>query len=963
MCFDTMNDYAIVPCTHTGRICGSCVTNMVRFNPAKDEKKARAFSRGKTGISCPFCKSDWRAVILTSSPPEVDTRLGVPPAFPHRLPPHFVPRLRLHADTAKLQQKYMEKTTIYCPICEEKFKKSAKSGSKRPPRFRFMGQLDTHLERTHNLRLCMACVSARKLFVSEAKLFTKNQLVHHCKKGAPGVGPHPFCHFCREPYFGKDDLFAHYENSHLQCAFCNKTNPNQRIYFRNRKALRSHYAAEHYLCEHPMCTGLAHDVAFQNELELRSHCLAFHVDTSKWSRAQRRQASVISAGVAAGSSDVGNRGRRRGRRSGRDVTLFTLDSDDERETNDSKVAEAARERLRANLEARYTSLQRARSVPAEAPRGATEAAVAVAAGRVPPAAPIRSRTLDVNEEFPALSGDLDPMGVDANTSRFYRPVNNVENFPVLSASSGARRSDGGGGGGSASRRGRRRRQNQSTQQRHQIQQPAPRPTTTQPTTHPTTQTKAGRSQAEAAFQIRLQKRLAGSGLPAACPETDMGRANEAFQKHLQETLGGDVFAFNAIRKATAGFMRGYHGAAAFVRTYAEYCEDRTPLRELVSLVRAKDEAKAIELYELIKPGPGAAAAFAAAAPIGKCAGCGVSIPTEQKTDKCARCRLVGSKPTPRPPPAGTRAVNLRGTGLRAGMLVVAQYSSDGCWYEAVVEKGPGAVGRPGYCQVRFQGYGNTETQPITTIRMPPAAPPRPAPVRTAPRAAAEASFPALGGNDTSSTSLDEKKKQATAAASTWSSPELMFGEALATRLAGACTRADIALDISVLFFIFSGCETALRRRGRLYQGGIAGEVPSVKRSGVAAVVQRMRFSRLRPTQLVDVRCLLSFGLRPATRQSVDQIRKAAAMEGAGSGGVGPIVKGWMDMLSQEMSASDAALLHQYLQMVLLRVAEEASSLPKGTVAIGSLLPKTQDSGGGGRKSRKKRKQKKRILYL
>ena len=71
------------------------------------------------------------------------------------------------------------------------------------------------------------------MFVHEHTLYTRAQLVQHLPsllhrsgsgpaKGKADDGAHPMCEFCRECFFGDDELFVHMRERHEECFVCKK---------------------------------------------------------------------------------------------------------------------------------------------------------------------------------------------------------------------------------------------------------------------------------------------------------------------------------------------------------------------------------------------------------------------------------------------------------------------------------------------------------------------------------------------------------------------------------------------------------------------------------------------------------------------------------------------------------------------------------------------------------------------
>lgn len=78
------------------------------------------------------------------------------------------------------------------------------------------------------------CIRHKKVFAHEHILYPPSQLPSHL----PSIshrsmsrnqtqdivegGVHPMCEFCRECYFGDDELFAHMRERHEECFICKR---------------------------------------------------------------------------------------------------------------------------------------------------------------------------------------------------------------------------------------------------------------------------------------------------------------------------------------------------------------------------------------------------------------------------------------------------------------------------------------------------------------------------------------------------------------------------------------------------------------------------------------------------------------------------------------------------------------------------------------------------------------------
>jgi hypothetical protein len=82
-----------------------------------------------------------------------------------------------------------------------------------------------------NPRQSELCITHKKVFPHEHALYTFPQYITHLpsmqRRQQKGVsndqvegGIHPLCEFCRDCYFGDDELYAHMRHSHEECFIC-----------------------------------------------------------------------------------------------------------------------------------------------------------------------------------------------------------------------------------------------------------------------------------------------------------------------------------------------------------------------------------------------------------------------------------------------------------------------------------------------------------------------------------------------------------------------------------------------------------------------------------------------------------------------------------------------------------------------------------------------------------------------
>lgn len=71
-----------------------------------------------------------------------------------------------------------------------------------------------------------------QIFICEQKLYTRAQLNQHIHTGDSevdgsesergGFAGHPMCEFCRNPFYGDNELYTHMSTEHYTCHLCQR---------------------------------------------------------------------------------------------------------------------------------------------------------------------------------------------------------------------------------------------------------------------------------------------------------------------------------------------------------------------------------------------------------------------------------------------------------------------------------------------------------------------------------------------------------------------------------------------------------------------------------------------------------------------------------------------------------------------------------------------------------------------
>ena len=196
--------------------------------------------------------------------------------------------------------------------------------------------LHRHVRSIHHKVLCDLCTRNKKVFTHEHELFTQQELKKHEKFGddhpgavdQSGFKGHPECGFCRQRFYGDDELYAHCRDKHEKCHICDRRNPAMRQqYYVDYDSLEQHFKKDHFLCADQECMDKKF-VVFDSEMDLKAHQLEAHPNgLTKDARRDARKVDISTFDYRTPHQD--NRGGRRdregrGRGRGRDPNVEAL---------------------------------------------------------------------------------------------------------------------------------------------------------------------------------------------------------------------------------------------------------------------------------------------------------------------------------------------------------------------------------------------------------------------------------------------------------------------------------------------------------------------------------------------------------------------------------------------------------------------------------------------------------------
>ena len=189
--------------------------------------------------------------------------------------------------------------------------------------------LHRHVKSVHQKVLCDLCTRNKKVFTHEHELFTVQDLKKHEKFGddhpgavdQSGFKGHPECGFCRQRFYGDDELYTHCRDKHERCHICDRRSQGrQQQYYVNYDSLEQHFRSDHFLCADQECLDKKF-VVFESEMDLKAHQLEVHPNgLTKDARRDARRVDIAAFDYRAphqeprrGRGDRESRGRGRGR--------------------------------------------------------------------------------------------------------------------------------------------------------------------------------------------------------------------------------------------------------------------------------------------------------------------------------------------------------------------------------------------------------------------------------------------------------------------------------------------------------------------------------------------------------------------------------------------------------------------------------------------------------------------------
>jgi hypothetical protein len=141
--------------------------------------------------------------------------------------------------------------------------------------------LHRHVRTKHQKVMCDLCTRNKKVFTHEHELFTPQELRQHERTDTnrtseqTGFKGHPDCKFCKQRFYGDDELFVHLRDRHERCHLCDRNNPGKPRYFLDYNDLERHFNSDHYPCMDAECQEKKF-VVFDSAMDLKAHQVSEH---------------------------------------------------------------------------------------------------------------------------------------------------------------------------------------------------------------------------------------------------------------------------------------------------------------------------------------------------------------------------------------------------------------------------------------------------------------------------------------------------------------------------------------------------------------------------------------------------------------------------------------------------------------------------------------------------------------
>ncbi|KAL7049251.1 hypothetical protein ACKWTF_003642 [Chironomus riparius] len=230
---------------------------------------------------CPICRQDLPRVIFTKT---IDLFLTLDKTTRSGL---FEKKFRIVFADLEIQKAFYHLLEHRCPRCEDS------------NLFVDFYKLKEHVRKVHEQFYCEICTENLKVFSSERRCYTRQEIAQHRRVGDPDNKSHkghPRCDYCELRYLDKDELFRHLRREHYFCHLCDADGIN--LFYGTVREMRDHFKAEHFLCEEEDCLEEEFTAVYRTEIDLRAHKATVH--SKNMSRMEVKHARTLDLDISYG---------------------------------------------------------------------------------------------------------------------------------------------------------------------------------------------------------------------------------------------------------------------------------------------------------------------------------------------------------------------------------------------------------------------------------------------------------------------------------------------------------------------------------------------------------------------------------------------------------------------------------------------------------------------------------------
>ena len=245
ICGENIEYYSIGKCNHR-EICYYCALKDRTFYNKKD---------------CPLCKINLDIIFIC---PKSETKTF------EELSKRELSSYYKDNDSKEIGVYYIDISSLEAALQLKAYKCPIEYCVKEEP-FSSYEDLLHHLLNNHQKFYCKVCVKDGKKFISEQKVYSKNEIMDHNLYGdiEENIPPHHKCPYCKELFYNDEILYKHMSNSYFMCEICNNAD-RKIIFYSALPNFLLHNKLYHYCCPFKECKDVLY-ISFPSKKQLIEH--------------------------------------------------------------------------------------------------------------------------------------------------------------------------------------------------------------------------------------------------------------------------------------------------------------------------------------------------------------------------------------------------------------------------------------------------------------------------------------------------------------------------------------------------------------------------------------------------------------------------------------------------------------------------------------------------------------------